>query len=174
MKALKSFLLISFLLFIPFLGKTQNVGIGADAMYNLETEGFGAGLRATFLLNPQFSLSPEFSYYPGFDKVNEYYLGAAIEDKFFRIKNYSFYALGYASYDNWLNYEVSPMKKAQENNWDLEGGFGVTTNKCLRPFLEYRYNVRFEEAHFRIGLLYIIGCGSEPKMKKESDNCPRF
>ena len=50
------------------------------------------------------------------------------------------------------------MKNANPNNWDLEGGIGISTNKCLRPFLEYRYNVRFMETHLRLGIMYIFGC----------------
>ena len=96
------------------------------------------------------------------------------------ISNFSFYAIGHGGYDAWLNYKNSPMEGAQLSNWDFEGGIGVTTNKCLRPFMEYRYNIKFRETHLLIGLLYVIGCngggsGSGGSNGKRSrDACPQF
>jgi hypothetical protein len=177
MKAAKLFLLPVFVLCLSFTGRPQNIGIGGDVMYNFQTNGFGAGLRGTFFLNNKFSLSPEFSYYPGFNQVEEYILGAALEYKFIRTTNFNFYAIAHAGYDSWLNYQDSPMLNAHEANWDLEGGIGVTGNKCLRPFMEYRYNTRFQEAHLRIGLLYILGChggGSSGGRKEPGTACPTF
>ena len=168
------FFLIAFSFFIPFLGNAQNVSVGADAMYNFQTKGIGAGARVGIFPNEKLSFVPEFSYYPGFNKVQEYFLGLALEYKFFRLKNFNFYAIGHGAYDSWLNYESSPMKGAKKNNWDLEGGAGTSTNKCLRPFLEYRYNVKFRETHLRLGLLYIFGCKGGSKGWKKSKICPAY
>src|ERR1700739_2822244 len=158
MKAIRAMLVMAFIFCIPLFGLSQNVGIGGDVMYNFQTQSAGGGLRVNIYPNRRLSFVPEFSYYPSFNLVNEYYLGLALEYKFYRISNFNFYAIGHGGYDAWLSYERSPMKGAQLNNWDLEGGIGVTTNKCLRPFMEYRYNVKFLETHLRIGLLYVIGC----------------
>jgi len=173
---MRAMLVMALIFCIPLFGRSQNIGVGGDLMYNFQTESAGGGLRVNIFPNRRLSFVPEFSYYPGFDLVNEYYLGLALEYKFYRISNFNFYAIGHGGYDDWVNWADSPLKGAQQNNWDLEGGIGVTTNKCLRPFMEYRYNVRFRETHLRIGLLYIIGCngGGGSSGRRSIDDCPQF
>ena len=146
-------------------------------MYNFQTESFGAGARASIFPNNKLSFVPQLSYYPGFNKVHEFYLGLALEYKFIRVNQFVFYAIGHAGYDAWLNYKESSLKGAKLSNWDFEGGIGVTTTKCLRPFLEYRYNIKFMETHLRLGLLYIFGCkngGGGSRGKKNSHLCPAY
>ena len=143
---------------ISFTVKSQNVGVGADVMYNFQTESFGAGARVNFFPNNNLSFVPQFSYYPGFNKIHEYYLGLGLEYKILRGQKFNLYLIGHGAYNSWLNYSSSAMEGAKETNWNLEGGAGITTNKCLRPFLEYRYNLKFQETHLRLGLLYIFGC----------------
>lgn len=153
-----SLVLLLFLLLLPFVGKSQNIGVGADAMYNFQTEGFGAGARVNFFPNKRLSIVPQFAYYFAFNKVNEYYAGLALECKVIRRSKFNIYILAQGAYNSWLNYEASPMTNAQPNNWNFEGGVGISNNWCLRPFLEYRYNVKFRETHLRLGLLYVFGC----------------
>ena len=152
------FFFVVFLMLMYLKGNSQIIGVGADAMYNFQTESVGAGARVNFFPNNKLSFVPEFSYYFAFNKVSEYFLGMALEYKFIRREKVNFYAILHGAYDQWLNYESSPLTNAHATNWDLEGGIGVSTNTCLRPFLEYRYNIRFEETHLRLGLLYIFGC----------------
>jgi len=161
-------------LLIPFLGRSQNVGVGADLAYNFQTTSAGIGLRASIFPNHNLSITPEISYYPGFNPVNEYIVSVALEDKLFKYKKYMFYIIGQIGFDNWINFTQSPMPGAKEDNFVLEGGGGITTNKCLRPFLEYRYNVVFRETNLRLGLLYIIGCGGGAKTIRSADDCPKF
>lgn len=179
MRKIFSALLFSVLFQIsPNCGRTQNFGLGADVMYNFQTESFGAGLRANIFPNRTLSIVPQFSYYPGFNKVHEYYLGLGLELKFLRTQKFDFYAIGHGAYNSWLNYEVSAMEGAQQTNWNLEAGIGVTTRKCLRPFLEYRYNIKFMETHLRLGLLYIFGCNGSSGGKKGGGKnkglCPAY
>jgi hypothetical protein len=134
------------------------VGVGGDIMYNFQTESFGIGARVNFFPNNRLSFVPQFSYYPAFNKIHEYYAGLGLEFKFLKVNNFNFYLIGHGAYNNWINYNASALDGAKQSNWNLEGGFGVTTNKCLRPFLEYRYNLKFMETHLRLGLLYIFGC----------------
>ncbi len=174
MRLLQSAILI---LAVPCMLKAQNIGIGADLMYNFQTESFGAGARVSIFPNSTISFVPQFSYYPGFNKVHEYYLGLGLEYKFWRPKKLVFYLIGHGAYNSWLNYETSAMDGAQQTNWNLEGGIGVTNNKCLRPFLEYRYNLKFQETHLRLGLLYIFGCkggGGNKKGGKGHGLCPAY
>ena len=175
MRFLPSTLLI---LLIPCCMKAQKIGIGADVMYNFQTESLGFGARASILPNSTISFVPQFSYYPGFNKVHEYYLGLGLEYKFWRPKNFIFYGIGHGAYNSWINYASSAMDGAQQTNWNLEAGLGVTTNKCLRPFMEYRYNFKFLETHLRLGVLYIFGCKGGGHKKagggKGYNNCPAF
>jgi hypothetical protein len=152
----KRFILIA-IICGPLWAVSQNIGVGADVMYNFQSESFGAGARVSIFPNRKLSIVPEFSYYFPFNKVNEFYAGLALEYKFIRTPRFNIYAIAHGAYENWLNYEKSPMKTAKPNNLDLEGGLGISTNARLRPFLEYRYNIRFLETHLRLGVLYIFG-----------------
>lgn len=162
---------LAFLMLFPCLTNAQKIGVGADLMYNFQTESFGAGVRASIFPNNTLSIVPQFSYYPGFNKVHEYYLGLGLEYKFLRTKKYDFYAIAHGAYNSWLNHASSGMDGAQQTNWNLEGGVGVTTKKCLRPFLEYRYNLKFQETHLRLGLLYIFGCKGGGR---KQELCPAY
>lgn len=153
------------LLCISFLSEAQTLGVGADVMYNFQTESFGVGVRANIYPNHRLSFVPQASYYPGFNKIHEWYAGLGLEYKVFRANPFDFYLIGHGAYNSWLNYEVSSMDGAKRSNWNLEAGIGVTTNRCLRPFMEYRYNIKFLETHLRIGFLYIFGCSGGQRMK---------
>lgn len=150
--------------------KAQNVGIGADVMYNFQTESFGAGARVNIFPNNRLSFVPQASYYFAFNKVEEFYLGLSLEYKVINREKFNIYALVHGAYNNWISYERSPMKGAKPNNWNGEAGIGISTNKCLRPFLEYRYNFNFKETHLRLGLLYIFGCSG----KSKADRCAAY
>ena len=166
-------LLILFFLFFSFLGKSQNIGAGVDVMYNFQTESFGAGARVNVFPNNRLSFVPQFSYYFPFNKVEEYYIGLGLECKVLRRDKFNLYLLAHGAYNSWLNYERSSLKGAQLNNWNAEGGIGITNNRCLRPFLEYRYNIKFRETHLRLGLLYIFGC-SGSRRKHSVDRCAAY
>ncbi len=162
---LKQVFFISVLLMIlmPLLSESQNIGVGGDAMYNFQTESIGAGGRVNFFPNKRLSIVPQFAYYFAFNKINEYYAGLGLEYKFIKKERINFYAIVQGAYNSWLNYESSPLNGAQKNNWNAEGGIGVSNNWCLRPFLEYRYNIKFRETHLRLGILYIFGCRDKSK-----------
>jgi hypothetical protein len=158
------FILLLSIFFAPLSGESQNIGVGADAMYNFQTESLGAGGRVNFFPNKRLSIVPQFAYYFAFNKINEYYAGLGLEYKFIRKEKFNLYAIVQGAYNDWINYESSPLKGAQKNNWNAEGGIGISNNRCLRPFLEYRYNIKFRETHLRLGILYIFGCrnGGKP------------
>lgn len=168
-RCLKGVVLSVFL--IPHWGQSQNFGIGADAMYNFQTESIGAGARASIFPNNKLSFVPQFSYYFPFNKIQEYYVGLAVEYKLIKINQFHLYVLGHGAYNSWLNYESSSLKGAQQTNWNLEGGAGISTSKCLRPFLEYRYNLKFRETHLRLGLLYVFGCNGGRRIH---ERCPAY
>lgn len=174
----------AYLLFvlISIPGKSQNFGIGASAMYNFQSEGLGVGVRGNFYPNNRLSFVPQVSYYKIIlGTVNEFTLGLGVEYKLFYIRSFNFYALAHGGYNHWLNPEISPMENPQTANWNAEGGIGITTNHCLRPFLEYRYNVKFQETHLSLGLLYIFGCQGgrgngyrDARSVRRASNCTGF
>ena len=174
-------ILLTFLISFSLKTNAQNFGIGVSAMYNFQSEGLGAGIRGNFYPNKRLSIVPQISYYKiALGTVEEFTLGLSVEYKVFYMGIFNFYVLGHGGYNHWLNPEISPMKNAQTANWNAEGGIGITTNKCLRPFLEYRYNVKFQETHLQLGLLYIFGCSGrgngyrDARSVRNSSNCTGF
>lgn len=175
----KSIIILSFIFISISAIKAEGFGIGASAIYNLQTESFGAGLRLNFKPNNLFRIIPQASYYPSFNKIHEYYVGLGLELNLFKIKNYNFYLLAYVAYNGWLNYETSNMKDAKYSNWAMEGGGGIVRNTgCWRPFVEYRYNGWFRETNFRLGVMYVMGCNkkgfSNNKRKRSVMTCPAY
>ena len=171
------FLIMVFVFLFPFSGNTQNIGVGVDVMYNFQTESLGAGARVNFFPNNRLSYVPQFSYYFPFNKVKEYYIGLGLEYKVIRRNKFNLYLIAHGAYNSWLSYEQSALKGAQQNNWNCEGGIGITNNRCLRPFLEYRYNIKFRETHLRLGLLYVFGCsgnGGGLHRKHSVDRCAAY
>lgn len=155
---------------------SQNFGLGASAMYNFQTESFGIGARANFFPNNKLSFVPQFTYYPGWGEINEYMIGMALEYKIRRGNKLNYYVLLHGAYNKWNDYNESALKDAEPTNWNAEGGIGITTNKCLRPFLEYRYNIKFMETHLRLGLLYVFGCSGGNKGGRRGGEgiCPAY
>ncbi len=171
MKNFRKQIFVAVVLFVAFLnGYSQNVGAGGDIMYNFQTESFGVGARANIFPNNRLSFVPQVSYYFAFNKVEEYYLGLGLEYKVLMRDRFNIYLLAHGGYNKWLSYEKSPMEGAEPNNWNGEGGIGISNNKCLRPFLEYRYNLKFKETHLRVGLLYIFGCSGGSR----ADRCAAY
>lgn len=176
-KALFTAILISY----SFFGNSQNIGAGASAMWNFQSESLGVGARVNFFPNNTISYVPQFSYYSLFiGSISEWTLGLSIEAKVIRGNTFNWYLMAHGGYNNWSNAGSSALEGASSTNWNLEGGAGITTNKCLRPFLEYRYNVKFQETHLRLGLLYIFGCGGNngsyrnPGRMKNMYICPAY
>ncbi|MCB0400690.1 MAG: hypothetical protein KDD41_01265 [Flavobacteriales bacterium] len=167
------------LILIPVLAVSQNIGVGASAMYNFQSESWGAGARVNVFPNRTISYVPQFSYY-FIGPVSEFTLGLSIEAKIKRGNTFNYYLMAHGGYNQWMNSGSSAMDGAQAANWNLEGGVGITTNHCLRPFLEYRYNVKFQETHLRLGLLYIFGCGGDgggyrdPNRMRNHVICPAY
>ena len=152
----KAYIIFS-LMFIPLLGFNQNIGAGGSLLYNVQSESFGAGARVSIFPDNSVSFVPQFSYFL-IGPVNEWTAGLSIELKVIRRKHVNYYLLVHGGYNRWLNPERSAMTDANTSNVNLEGGFGIAGTRCLRPFLEYRYNVNFQETHFNLGFLYIFGC----------------
>ena len=170
MKTKKTYLLILFFSAFYNCAISQTIGVGASGIYNFQSESFGTGIRSSIFQNKRFSVVPQFSYFFG-PKVKEYTIGLGLEGKFIKREKLIMYALMHGGYNKWISYKESGLKNAQPVNWNLEGGFGITTNSCFRPFLEYRYNLKFRETHLNLGFLFIFGCRDNQYI---NDKCPTF
>jgi hypothetical protein len=184
---MKNLALVLLLSFIPLLGFTQKFGVGASGLYNIQSESFGAGVRVSIFPNNRLSYVPQFSYY-FIGPVSELTAGLGLEYKIKRGRLLTYYLLAHGGYNQWLNSDASPLENASPANWNAEGGAGITTNRCLRPFLEYRYNIKFRETHVQLGILYIFGCKGagnqgggrfgngyrDPKRVKRTNVCPAY
>lgn len=166
------YIIIIFFVMMSVAMKAQNIGAGVSAIYNFQSESFGAGIRGSVFPTKRLSFSPQFSYFFPFNKVTEYTLGLAVEYKAIYRPKFHIYGLLHGGYNKWINYKQSAMKDAKPTNFNFEAGVGISTNKCLRPFLEYRYNVRFLETHLNLGLLYIFGCKNRSSVS--GTECPTF
>ncbi len=133
-------------------------GAGASAIYNFQSESFGAGLRGSFFTDKPLSITPQFSYFFPFNKVHEFTLGLGLEYKFLHGRYLNYYGILHGGYNRWMSYERSTLEHAKPNNWNLEGGIGVAMTRCIRPFAEYRYNLKFQETHLSLGVLFLFEC----------------
>lgn len=183
MKFIKINILV-ILIFLSFGLQAQQYGLGGSLQFNPQTESFGAGIRASINPNNMLSIVPQISYYPGFNKVNELHLGLGVDLKIIRKNKFYIYLLAHGGYNSWFNYLDSPMEDAKKHNWNLEGGAGISTWGCWRPFIEYRYNAKFMETNLQLGVLYIFNCkGSGKRTQSKSrkfsifsrkQNCPAY
>jgi len=134
------------------------IGYGASIAYDFMTEGFGAGLRARIPITGQLYLVPEFDYFPAFNEYHEFYAGGALQYDLFRLGSYNFYLLGAGYYNNWINADDFAPGQKKQDNFAPEGGAGLVRNKgCIRPFIENRYDFKWEENHLHIGLYWYPG-----------------
>jgi len=160
--------------------KAEGIGIGASAIYNFQTKSVGFGLRLNMKPSNGFRVIPQFAYYPSFNKINEYYAGLGFEINLYKVKKFNFYMLLHGGYNHWSNSSVSKMEGAQVNNWVGEGGIGIVTRKgCWRPFAEFRYNLKWKETNFRIGIMLVFGCndkgyGAINKRRRRPVSCPAY
>jgi hypothetical protein len=164
MEDTKKKILISVLIYSMSMNVfSQKIGAGGSAIYNFQTNSFGIDLRTEIPLKKPvfldgFSIVPQIAYYPWFNKITEFYVGSSVHLGVYTINKWAFYTLVNISYNGWINYKSSEMKDAKFSNLGVEGGIGVTTKKCLRPFIEFRYNIKWKEANLRLGLQYTIKC----------------
>jgi hypothetical protein len=167
-------IVLSLLLAPESIYAQQNRAVGGGLIYNLQTKSFGIDARAEYpvesiSLLEGLTVSPQLSYYPWFNRIHEFYLGSSVHLGVYSVKNWKFYGLTTLSYNGWINYNNSNINNAKFSNLGFELGAGVTTNSCIRPFLEYRYNLKWREASLRIGLLYTINC-----KKRGMVPCPKI
>jgi hypothetical protein len=152
---------------------SQDLGAGVSAVYNFQTSGIGAGIRAE-IVRGEFSIVPQFTLYPSFNKIHEYYAGVGFHLNIISYGDIFLYGLANGSYNGWINHENSLMEKARYSNWDAEIGAGIKKGKCIRPFMELRYNFKWKEANLCLGLMYFFNCNKKGGGKKRAVSCPAY
>jgi hypothetical protein len=148
----------------------RTTGFGAAIIYNFHAEGWGVDLRAKIPLPPQrLFIVPEISYFPSFNLYHDLYGGAAFHYEIFAVKGFTFYALAGGYYHKWINAEDFAPGLKKEDNFAPEAGAGfIRSRGCIRPFIENRYDFKWEENNLRIGILIYPG-----SCNKKAD-CPAF
>ncbi len=148
----------------------QKKSVGIEGIYNFQTSSIGVGGRFELPFK-YFSVVPQVSYFPAFNKVTEFYAGASLHANVLKMKKWTSYGIIHGAFNGWLNYSDSPMKNAQFANWDAEAGLGLKANGCIFPFVEGRYNFKWQEASVHVGLAYTFGCKSK---KGIGSTCPVY
>ena len=87
--SMKKAYLIVILLSISNIGFNQNIGIGGSALYNIQSESFGAGARVSIFPNNNLSFVPQFSYY-FVGPVTEFTVGLSLELKVIKFNTINF------------------------------------------------------------------------------------
>ncbi len=144
-------------------------GIGAGAIYNFQTDGFGGEVRGYFPLSYRLAVSPQFFVFP-VNIVHEFYLGLSAQYTVLFIKNWHLYGLAAGYYNDWYNYANFDSKIAKQNNFAGEVGGGIMrTYGCLRPYLEGRFDTKWKEARIHLGVLISFNDCFAPKVY-----CPAY
>ena len=157
-----------FYMFFTLVLQAQS-GVGFSGIYNFQTESIGIGGRAIFREKKKIQISPQLSYFLPSNKIHELTLGASAQYKFFKRKKIQSYTLVHIGYNRWMNYESSLMKDAMPNNWNAELGVGVVFGKRIKPFLEWRYNLRHQEGMLQVGLLF-----NKDSFKGKKEKCAAY
>lgn len=167
-------ILLAFFLGINVNAQKSNVpewGIGGAGIYDFQTEGFGADLRADFHVLENVSIVPEVSYYFSFNPIHELYAGLSIHYLFPVFKSWSPYVSLSALYNNWINANEYSNGLRKADNFTPEVGGGIVRSRgCLRPFVENRYDTKWKESNLRVGVLfYFNSCNCFKKA-----DCPAY
>ncbi len=134
-------------------------GIGGGVIYNLPTNNIGFDIRYEYPKR-QFVFAPQAAIFPGIGPITEFNVGGAVHYLLpVRMGKVLPYALLFGGYNGWISHESAPDPDAKFSNWSLEPGVGITLKQCLRPYAEYRYSVKWDEANVRIGIIYTFNCG---------------
>jgi hypothetical protein len=138
---------------MAFVPPKTSFGFGPELIYNLPLSEFSIGARAHYHLNDYIFLSPQISYTPPIKNIHELNLNTHIGYIFKPFKNYSPYATAGLYGNLWFNYQQSPMEKAKLLNFggEIAGGI-LKTYGCVRPFAEYRINLKWFESYARVGI----------------------
>lgn len=165
-----------FLLFFVASFYTTNAqdswALGASGVYDFQTNGFGAGVRAYIPITDRLAFSPQVHYFFPFNTIHELLAGATIQYSLFPARRWTLYPLAGVYYNRWVNYSDFTGSVAKPNNIAEEAGLGLMRNKgCVRPFIEQRYNFKWKEFDLQAGLLFFWG---DCFFRGAPDRCPAY
>ena len=154
---LKKFLFVLFLSFQATFIFSQKIGIGLGGIYNFRTSSIGYDIRLHWQVTPTIAIVPMYNRFPSFNKVFEQYYGADVDFTFMH-SNPTLYMLGNLAHNDWYNYSEFHNEYAQPTAFTQEVGIGARFfKKCLKPYLEFRYNIFWQEFNLRAGVLFFFG-----------------
>ena len=142
---------------------------GATGIYNLQSESFGSGVRCVLRSQKKIQIVPQASYFFAFNKVHEWTIGAAINAELLKNGKWNVFSILHSGFNQWLSYQNSSLKNAKLNNWNAEIGAGLSRGRSLKIILEWRYNVKFKEAHAQLGVLF-----SPKGSTKKKEKCAAY
>lgn len=164
------FLLSLFMVMGETAWSQDKFGIGASAIYNFQTNGIGAGLRADIGLYRRFSIVPQVMYFPSSNKVHEFFGGINLHYRLFYLGKFYGYLIAGGSANYWVNYAESKWKRAKPFSVIAEVGGGIAYGvKKFRPFIEYRYNPLWLEGSIHVGLMFY-----PERIGKSKGSCPAY
>ena len=147
--------------------------IGHGGFHNFQTESNASEVRMRFHMSGNLYAVPRFSYYFPGNKIHEYYAGADLHYHLSKRGKLQPYLLGGAYFNNWINHEQYGAPTRKKFNIAPEAGCGILFNiGCrIKPYIEYRYDIRWREASLGAGLY--LSFGKCPKKNKFS-KCPAY
>jgi len=148
---------------------SNDFGLVPEIIYNLPLSGIGIGARAHYHLNYHLLVSPQLNFFPGIKGVREMNLNLHASYIINPWDKVGIHLTAGPSLNYWMNHEASAKENAKAFNFAAELGAGVLKNSgCIRPFLEWRYNVTWSESNVRVGFNYY------PKICTENKKCTSY
>ncbi len=156
--------IIIFLGLLPTLLPAQRIGIGLGGIYNFRTKSIGYDIRLHWQVTSRLAIVPQYNRFPAFNKIFEQYYGVDVDYTIIQ-GSPQLYVLAGVEKNNWFNYYLYKNEYAQPEAVTEEAGLGLRfAKKCLRPYLELRYNFFWQEINARAGIIFFFGgCDSGRK-----------
>jgi hypothetical protein len=146
----------------------KDFGLGIEVLHNFPLVERGFGARIHYHHHEHWIFSPQLLYVPPLKKIHELNIVAQVSYILNPNSRWVTYATCGTHLNLWFNHAQSPMENAKLTNIGADIGIGIMKNyNCIRPFVEYRHNVRWNEANMRLGFIFLMN-DCKPKKVCES------
>jgi hypothetical protein len=136
---------------------SQKIGVGLGGIYNFRTKSIGYDIRLHWQVTSRLAIVPQYNRFPAFNKIFEQYYGLDI-DYTILPGNPRLYVLGGIEKNYWFNYYEFDNEYSQPEAFTAEVGLGLRfSKKCVRPYVELRYNTFWQEINARAGIIFFFG-----------------
>lgn len=147
----------------------KNLGLGPEIIYNLPLNEWGLGVRAHYNLDYHWILSPQLNYFIPVGQIHEINLNLHASYVINPWDKYGVYLTAGPYLNYWINHSESASPRAKPFSLSAEAGGGIIKNfGCIRPFAEWRYNVKWRESNIRAGFIYY------PRICREERKCTTY